>query len=207
MLLDKYHASVPHAEQVARLAEEIFRQTQSTLHCYSETAGHLLWSAAMLHDVGMFIGRNGHHKHSYYLVKNGGLLGHSEEEVELIACIARYHRGSEPKDSHEMYEKLRQADQKLVADMAAILRLAEALDRSHRQVIGGLTITVEGSTKGKQNGRILTIHPQVKEGATCQPEAWALSEKKQFFEKQFGVTVLFEVDQMRLTGRPVLPVP
>src|SRR5262249_1634864 len=142
-LLEKYHASAEHAEQVARIAAELFLQTHWLLHQYPESAGHLLWSAAMLHDVGSFVGRNGHHKHSYYLIKNGGLLGHSEEEVNLIACIARYHRGSFPKDSHEAFAAVPPYDRKLVADMAAILRIAEALDRSHRQVVENVKVVLE----------------------------------------------------------------
>jgi exopolyphosphatase/guanosine-5'-triphosphate,3'-diphosphate pyrophosphatase len=100
-LLEKYQGTLEHAQQVAYLSQLLFTQTRGILHNYPEDIGHLLWSAAMLHDVGMFIGRNGHHKHSYYLIKNAGLLGHSEEEVALIASIARYHRGSEPKVTHE----------------------------------------------------------------------------------------------------------
>ncbi|MGH9553384.1 MAG: HD domain-containing protein, partial [Terriglobales bacterium] len=121
-MLEKFQGNFPHAEQVARLSSEVFRQTRGQLHDYSEAVGHLLWSAAMLHDIGMYIGRNGHHKHSYYLIKNGGLLGHSEEEVAMIASIARYHRGSEPKDTHEAMHFVTPDNWKMVADMAAILR-------------------------------------------------------------------------------------
>ncbi len=188
-LLDKYRASVEHAEQVARLAAEIFLQTNWLLHQYPEPVGHLLWSAAMLHDVGSFIGRNGHHKHSYYLIKNGGLLGHSEEEVNLIACIARYHRGSFPKESHEAFAAVPQASRKLVADMAAVLRLAEALDRSHRQVVDSVKVSLEPASKSKLDRRAVSVELTLRPGETCEPEAWAFAEKKDLFEHQFDVTV------------------
>lgn len=196
-LLDKYQASTAHAEQVARLATEIFRQGSGSIHNYNETAGHLLWSAAMLHDVGTFIGRNGHHKHSYYLIKNGGLLGHSEEEVELIACIARYHRGTEPKDSHSPFNTLKPSDKKLVADMAAILRIAEALDRSHRQVVSQLRFSMEAG-RNKHDKPKLIIQLILAEGQTCHPEVWALEEKKRVFEQQFGINLVLIIGAVHL---------
>lgn len=191
-LLEKYHGSFEHAEQVARLASEIFLQTRGILHEYSEEVGHLLWSAAMLHDVGMFIGRNGHHKHSYYLIKNGGLLGHSEEEVSIIASIARYHRGSAPKESHEAYFTIEEEDRKLVADMAAILRVAEALDRSYRQVVNKIQVDIDSEDPSKMNHVKLTVIAHHNE--TCDSESWALNEKKAFFEDQFNATLDLKVE-------------
>jgi exopolyphosphatase/guanosine-5'-triphosphate,3'-diphosphate pyrophosphatase len=192
-LLSKYQASVEHAEQVADLALQIFDKTKTLkLHSYGDEALHLLWSAAMLHDVGMFVGRNGHHKHSCYLIKNGGLLGHSEEEVAIIANIARYHRGSEPKDSHEAYVQLDQPDKLLVNDMAAILRLAEALDRSHRQAVQRVEFDMQPAGKGQEKtGATLLIY--VRPGESWEPETWAIKEKKSFFEKQFQLRLGFEV--------------
>jgi exopolyphosphatase / guanosine-5'-triphosphate,3'-diphosphate pyrophosphatase len=192
-LLEKYQASFPHAEQVARLASELFIQTKAWLHDYSEDCGHLLWSAAMLHDVGMFIGRNGHHKHSYYLIKNGGLLGHSEEEVGIIASIARYHRGSEPKDTHEAYYTLPPDAPKMVSDMASMLRLAEALDRGHRQVVKKLKVTLEKPPRNSYERQTVTLTASIEAGEDFESEAWALSEKKEFFEEQFQVRVNLSV--------------
>lgn len=198
-LLNKYQASVEHAEQVADLALQIFDKTRTLkLHNYGEHALHMLWSAAMLHDVGMFIGRNGHHKHSFYLIKNGGLLGHSEEEVAVIANIARYHRGSEPKLSHDAYMQLEPPDKQLVADMSAILRLAEALDRSHRQVVQRIEFDVQPAGKGQEKtpaSLLIFVRP----GESWEPETWALKEKKAAFEKQFSLRLNFEV---RVESRP-----
>lgn len=190
-LLEKYKSSVEHAEQVARLASDMFLATRGKLHVYPEEVGHLLWSAAMLHDVGMFIGRNGHHKHSYYLIKNGGLLGHSEEEVALIASIARYHRGSEPKESHEAFQTIPVSERKMVTEMAAILRLAEALDRSHNQVVQ----RIELEHDPKELSLLIFIRP----GENWEPETWALKEKKSMFEKVFNIKLNFEV---RVDTRP-----
>ena len=192
-LLDKYQASVEHAEQVADLCTQIFDKTKALkLHSMGERELHLLWSAAMLHDVGMFVGRNGHHKHSYYLIKNGGLLGHSEEEVSLIANIARYHRGSDPKESHESFTLLTPQERQAVCDLAAILRIAEALDRSHRQVVQRIEFDYQPAGKN-QDRASLSLLIFVRPGESWEPETWALKEKKPLFEKQFQARLNFEV--------------
>ncbi len=200
-LLEKYGGSLEHAQQVAFISQLLFTQTRGILHNHSEDFGHLLWSASMLHDVGMFIGRNGHHKHSFYLIKNAGLLGHSEEEVALIASIARYHRGSEPKVTHEAWYSLDLEGRKIVYDLASFLRIAEALDRSQKQVIKDLRVIVSASGAGAsptnisaapsskevQNSRTLNLFLNLHDNTHCQSEIWALNEKKAFFEDHFQV--------------------
>lgn len=191
-LLEKYQTSVDHAEQVTYLTEQLFQKLkQLKLLAYDESSLHLLRAAAMLHDVGMFVGRNGHHKHSHYLIKNGGLLGHSEEEVTLIANIARYHRGSEPKESHEPYMLLSVQEKKMVADLSSILRLGEALDRSHRQVVQRIELDYTPARTNERASISLLIF--IRPGESWEPETWALKEKKAFFERQFSVRLSFEV--------------
>jgi exopolyphosphatase/guanosine-5'-triphosphate,3'-diphosphate pyrophosphatase len=147
----------------------------------------------MLHDIGMFIGRNGHHKHSYYLIKHSGLLGHSEEEVGIIAAIARYHRGSEPKEAHEAFYTVSPENRKVLTDMAAILRVAEALDRSHKQVIERVTVAMQPFQKGGYEKKLLSLIVKLKSGENCYSEGWALLEKKEFFENQFQVRLSLQV--------------
>jgi len=149
----------------------------------------------MLHDVGMFIGRNGHHKHSYYLIKNAGLLGHSEEELELIATIARYHRGSEPKDSHPGYNALPSVDRKLVTDMAAILRIAEALDRSHRQVVEMIKVNPSVAPSNRHVWQDMELELCIRADENIAPESWAFKEKKGLFEQQFQTRLTLKVEQ------------
>lgn len=197
-LLEKYGSSFKHAEQVARLATSIFKQTKGILHNYDEEVGHILWSAAMLHDVGTFIARNGHHKHSYYLIRHGGLLGHSEEQVEMIASIARYHRGAVPKESHEAWQALNPQMKPIVQDLSAILRVAEALDRSHRSVIKEIRVMMnpyqQGADTAGRAAKVLSLVPFVKEDESCRAEIWALNEKKEYFEDNFGVQLHFLVE-------------
>lgn len=196
-LLEKYNIGVEHAEHVAYLARQLFEQCRGILHDYSEDVAHILWSASMLHDIGTYISRNGHHKHSYYLIKHGGLLGHSKEEIGVIASIARYHRGSEPKDSHEAWHLLQDSQKQIVRDLAAFLRVAEALDRSHRQVIENLKVATSyleknrgrKSSKNKSTPRTISLVPTVRNGENCLAEAWALGEKKVFFEQTFKVNL------------------
>ncbi|MBX9878946.1 MAG: Ppx/GppA family phosphatase [Candidatus Obscuribacterales bacterium] len=186
-LLTKYGSSSEHTSQVARLALAIFDQSHGKMHQYDESVRGILWTAAMLHDIGTFIARKGHHKHSFYLIKNGGLLGHSEEEIDLIACIARYHRGNEPKESHSEFAALTLEERKLVADMSAILRIAEALDRSHRQIVRSIKLTFDNDKKNKGPQHLL-INVSTTKNADTAPESWAFEEKKPVFEKQFALT-------------------
>src|SRR6266496_5555341 len=105
-----------HAHQVARLAERIFdylsrSSLSSNLDRHRRT---MLSAAALLHDVGYHIAHESHHKHSLYLIKNSELTGFSEAERDVIANVARYHRGSEPKERHEYFAALNQADRETV---------------------------------------------------------------------------------------------
>ncbi len=199
-LLQKYRADLKHAEQVAYLAHEIFWQTRQFLHHYSHEVANLLWAAAMLHDLGMFINRSGHHKHSYYLINQEELLGFTREEVQIIASIARYHRGSVPKETHESFNALPAPERKLVTDMAAILRLAEGLDRSHRQIISALKIKdkegVDLQDRQQQNKKIgsLIFAATIIPGQDGKAEAWAFREKKSLFENQFKKSLVLELN-------------
>ena len=132
-----------HAQQVARLALAIFDQTRG-IHKLGDREREWLEYGALLHDVGVHISYERHHRHSYYLIKNGDLRGFDPAEIEIIALIARYHRQSEPKKSHEGYADLRGPERRTVKALAAMVRLAEGLDRSHAQAVGGLDVFPRG---------------------------------------------------------------
>ena len=119
-----------HAHQVARLAERIF-DTMASNYNLTRHQRLLLSAAALLHDVGYHIAHEAHHKHSYYLIEHSELTGFSEAERAVIANIARYHKGSGPKDRHPNFAALDQIDRDTVSKLAGILRLADALDRRH----------------------------------------------------------------------------
>ena len=126
-----YHAE--HAQQVVRLALALFDQTRA-VHGLTDREREWLEYAALLHDVGGLISYARHHRHSYYLIKNGDLRGFHPDEIEVIALVARYHRRGTPKRSHEEYAGLSSALRRTVRTLASILRVAESLDRSHGQV-------------------------------------------------------------------------
>ena len=100
----------------------------------------MLEAAARLQDVGYLIDYDKHHKHSYHLILNSRLAGFRPQELDLIANIARYHRGGKPKAKHANYDRLPAADQERVRRLAAMLRIAGGLDRSHSQQVRGVEL-------------------------------------------------------------------
>src|SRR5262249_42707045 len=128
-----------HGKQVARLANRIFGQIAELFHLNPDDLP-LLETAARLQDVGYLINYDQHHKHSYHLILNSRLAGFRPRELELIANIARYHRGARPKAKHANFRQLAPEDQRRVEQLAAILRLAGGLDRSHSQQVKDVTV-------------------------------------------------------------------
>ena len=132
-----------HASQVAKLSLSIFDQTRA-VHVLTDREREWLEFAALLHDIGTHISYPRHHKHSYYLIKNGDLRGFEPAESQIIALIARYHRKSSPKKSHADFSALGGKDRRAVRTLSAILRFAETLDRSHAQAVTGVEIHDRG---------------------------------------------------------------
>jgi exopolyphosphatase/guanosine-5'-triphosphate,3'-diphosphate pyrophosphatase len=128
-----------HAQQVARLALRLFDATRAD-HDLDDRAREWLEYGALLHDIGVHISYERHHKHSYYLVKHGDLRGFEPGEIEIVALIARYHRQTLPKKSHAEFGALARRARRTVRLLAAFLRLAEGLDRSHGQVVSDIEI-------------------------------------------------------------------
>lgn len=128
-----------HAQQVARLALAIFDQTRS-VHGLGDRERDWLEYGALLHDIGVHISYERHHRHSYYLIKNGDLRGFDPQEIEAVALIARYHRQATPKKSHEGYGDLPGSVRRAVKSLAAMVRLAEGLDRSHARALDGIDL-------------------------------------------------------------------
>src|SRR3954462_7315307 len=119
---------LPHARQVARIAGSLWQQLAQPLSLKAEDR-ELIEAAALMANVGYLINFEGHHKHSYHLIVNSELPGFERRELQILANVARYHRGTRPKKRHENFNELATEDQKRVCELAAILRLALALDR------------------------------------------------------------------------------
>ncbi|MGC1526202.1 MAG: Ppx/GppA phosphatase family protein [Phormidesmis sp.] len=178
----KYKAN---GEAVAAFAVSLFDQTRNEVHSLGLLEREYLWAAAMLHNSGHYVSNSAHHKHSYYLIRNGGLLGFTETEVEIIGNIARYHRKSYPKRRHENYNNLPgKHERKLVDQLSAILRLAVALDRARSQAI----TAVQAVFDSKAQALHLYLTPSDVDNG-CELELWNLAYKKEWFETVFEVSV------------------
>ena len=168
-----------HSEHVARLALSLFDQTRG-LHQLGDRAREWLEYAALLHDVGGHISYVNHHKHSYYLIRNGGLRGFEPEEVEAIALMARSHRRGRPRKSSRSNSSLPPAPRRAVRVGAALLRLAESLDRSHGQVVD----QVELQPAGDRYRLVLRAH------GPAELERWASARHAAPLEKILGKPVV-----------------
>src|SRR5688572_10285250 len=130
LFAERCHYEQPHAEQVQKLALQLFDAMGRRIGC-EPADREILSDAALLHDVGYHIGHVRHHKHSFHLIAHAELLGVSPEEQIMIAHVARYHRGTEPKGRHREYSQLDATARRRIRRLAAILRLADGLDRGH----------------------------------------------------------------------------
>lgn len=143
ILADRFKADKGHREHVARLCMEMFDQLQD-LHRLSEHDRLLLEVASILHEVGSFISQQDHQLHSQYIILNSEIFGLSRDDVETIALLARYHRHDVPANTDPMYGELELQDRMRVAKMAAILRVADALERGHAQRVNGVKARIRG---------------------------------------------------------------
>ncbi len=140
----------------------------------------LLEAAALLHDVGVAVNNDGHHKHSQYLIQSSELVGLSDEERHLVGLLARYHRKAPPTRDHEEYMALRRRERTLVERLAALLRLADALDRQHANVVRGVSVKIREDS--------VELRPMLAgdPGTRLTLEAKAVEEKGALFWQLFG---------------------
>ena len=185
----RYDYDARHAHHIARLAVQIFDETRA-IHGMGNRERELLEYASLLHDIGYHIAHNNHHRHSLYLIKNSEMPGFTGEETAIMATIARYHRGSTPLSrrakrathEHEDFNLLLPGQQETVVGLAAILRIADGLDRSYSQKVSGLLLEVSGKK----------ISLYVRSEDNCGLEIWAASRKAKWFEKAFRVSIRFK---------------
>jgi exopolyphosphatase/guanosine-5'-triphosphate,3'-diphosphate pyrophosphatase len=168
-----------HALQVANLAEKIF-DALSLAYGLERHQRTLLSAAALLHDVGFHISHESHHKHSFYLIKHSEITGFSETEKQIIANVARYHRGSLPRDKHSDFMDLSEKDRDLVWKLGAILRLADALDRNYENRVKDLRFS--------RQGQDLTL--EIISDKDTARERQAVELKKDMFEQTFDCQLL-----------------
>ncbi len=177
----RFHFDEAHGQRVAGLAAQLFDDLEK-VHAFGPRERLLLRAAAMLHDVGDFVRYDGHHKHSYYLIQHSDIMGLSTDERTIVANIARYHRKSPPDPSHPNFRELDKEARGKVRGLAAILRIADALDREHLGKVDGVRAAVD---RGK--GRVvLTIEGK----GDRELEEWTVRAKSQLLRDTYDLDVV-----------------
>jgi exopolyphosphatase/guanosine-5'-triphosphate,3'-diphosphate pyrophosphatase len=184
----RYGYDRPHTQHVARLALEIFDGTaRAGLHGADQLERELLWSAAMLHDIGVIVDYHDHHKHGFYLILNAGLPGFTHRELALVALLVRAHRKSPP-NFDWMRPVLEDGDEERFWRLASCLRLAEQLERDRAQVVQGIDIDGRGKT--------ITLALRAPEEPSVA--LWSAGQEGPVFERAFG-------RHLRLVGPATAP--
>ncbi len=175
----RYGYEENHAIQVANLAEKIF-DALSPIYNLRRHGRTLLAAAALLHDIGYHISHESHHKHSLYLIKHSEITGFTEQEKLIIANVARYHRGSLPKDKHLDFIALSDTNAEIVFRLGAILRLADALDRGYESHVKDIEFE-------QRNDRLFL---RLISDENCRAEYQAIEDKKDMFESAFACELI-----------------
>lgn len=174
-----------HSRQDARLALRLFDETRG-LHGLEEADRELLEAAARLHDIGWSVSPDGsqHHKHAFRMIRDIRLDGFTEEERLVVANVARYHRRALPRLSHKGFVALSPEARSRVERLAALLRIADGLDRTHRGAVRDLACRIEG------DALLIRLAPALSPDA----EVAAALKKADLFKKVFGIDVRVEVE-------------
>jgi exopolyphosphatase/guanosine-5'-triphosphate,3'-diphosphate pyrophosphatase len=180
-----------HAQQVARLSLSLFDQTRG-IHGLTDREREWLEFAALLHDIGTHISYPRHHKHSYYLIKNGDLRGFEPQEAEIIALVARYHRKTAPRKAHPGFRSLGTKKRNAVRTLAAILRFTESLDRSHAQTIAAIEIHDRG----------VEYLVKLRTTGDAELELWAAQRQTQPLEQALGKPIRLSAARASYAEQP-----
>lgn len=174
------HWQHEHAQQVARLCLQVFDQLRP-LHRLRREDRELIEYGALLHDIGFLIGQPKHHKHSLYLILNGGLNPFNRDEVRTIANIARYHRRSSPTTRHRHFRALPKRLRRVVEVGAALLRIADGLDRTSCGAVADLVCRVRPDR----------VDVLIESRGDAELEIWSARSRSKLFKRVFGRRVAF----------------
>ncbi len=183
----KFDFDEAHATRVATTCKTLFGALQQD-HQLPVRFELLLYVAALLHEIGLYISYRSHHKHSMYLIQNSELFGLGAKDLALVAMVSRYHRRASPRPSHTPYMALDRDSRIAVAKLAAILRLADALDRSHSHRIRSIDIS-------RQDTRLVITVPGVDD---LSLEQMALRQKKDLFQQIYGLNVVLGIGRSKV---------
>ncbi|MEJ7760729.1 MAG: Ppx/GppA phosphatase family protein [Gemmatimonadaceae bacterium] len=180
-LAERSRFEEPHSRHVQKLALRLFDSIGTRLGC-SPDERQILSDAALLHDIGYHINYDKHHKHSYHLISHADLLGMTPAEQVLVANVARYHRGADPRSSHKNFGPLNAEARARVIRLAAILRVADGFDRGHASAVDQVRV--------RWLGRVLRLTAIPAPGATTiRLELWGASKKSGMLSELAGVPV------------------
>jgi exopolyphosphatase/guanosine-5'-triphosphate,3'-diphosphate pyrophosphatase len=188
----RYRFDEAHGRLVAALSARLFDDLQP-LHALGHRDRLLLRAAALLHDVGDFVRYDGHHKHSYYLIQNSDIIGLTPDERAIVANTARYHRKSLPDPSHPAFRELDRDARGKVRALAAILRIADALDREHLGKVRDVRGVVDAG-RGK-----LVLYVTGSEDREL--EEWTVRAKADLLREVFDLDVTF-AEPLRTSEAP-----
>jgi exopolyphosphatase/guanosine-5'-triphosphate,3'-diphosphate pyrophosphatase len=177
----RYHFDEAHARQVCRFAAQLFDDLQR-VHAFGDRDRLLLRATAMLHDIGDYVHYSGHHKHSQYLIQHADLMGITPDERAILSNIARYHRKGPPDPTHPAYRDLSKEARGKVRGLASILRLADALDREHKQKIESVRAAIDRS-----QGHVTLF---LRGEADRELEEWAVRAKASLWRDEYDLDVL-----------------
>jgi exopolyphosphatase/guanosine-5'-triphosphate,3'-diphosphate pyrophosphatase len=178
-----------HQNNVAGLCLNLF-DGLTELHRFEPADRDALFAAALVHDAGRAIAASAHHKHGAYIVRNAGLAGWRDDEIELIATLVRYHRKSLPKPTHPEWSAATPAMRERIGKLAAMLRIADGLDARRLGVVSGVTVSIT-------SGAVL-LRLDALQDVTREIDAAAF--KADLFEKAFGRRVAFEAIRRAVYG-------
>ncbi|GAX00994.1 Ppx/GppA phosphatase family protein [Secundilactobacillus silagei] len=175
-MADHYRVEPVHCQLVTKFALHLFDQLKP-VHQLTSRDRLLLQVATILHDVGAYIDAHEHYLHSDYIIRHTSIIGLSVHERQIIAAIARYHSATTPSEDLSHFQQLDTSERLLVAKLAAILRLADALDDDRQQKIGQISVSI------KSPELIITVYSN----ENLSFENWEFAYKSQFFEETFGL--------------------
>jgi exopolyphosphatase/guanosine-5'-triphosphate,3'-diphosphate pyrophosphatase len=180
-LAERSHYEEIHSKHVQTLALQLFDSIGQRLGCTPDDR-RILSDAALLHDIGYHISYDKHNKHSYHLIEHAELLGVTPAEQIIVANVARYHRGAEPKKKHVNYGGLDKPMRETIKRLAAILRVADGYDRGHASAVAEIRV------RWMERALRLTAVP-ARQNANLRLELWGASRKSQLLSEVAGVPV------------------
>lgn len=176
----RMHSDATHCEHVRRLAVQLFNQL-APVHGLPPEQRVPLELAALLHDSGRMVHAQAHHKHGEYLVRHADIPGLGRHQQQVVACLVRYHGKSTPEPHHRLYRSLAPAERLRVRQLAAMLRIAVALDADNTQAVRRVEATIRRDTVCLRAATVGEKRLDLRE----------LERKASYFEKEFGVRVRF----------------